>query len=298
MKSEFLTPVVTILDENGRIDEKGNCAVYDHLIAGGVDGIVVMGSTGEFFALPMEEKKKLASLAVRHIAGRTRVLIGTGCMTVEETVELSNFAHGEGADGVMIVSPYYFSLSEASILEFYDRVAGAVSADIYIYNFPDRTGYDVSPAITLQLARRHKNIVGYKDTVNQLGHTRALIETMRPEFPDFVIYSGYDENLAHVALAGGDGCIGGLSNLAPRLCADFSAAIRREDFAACAQLQKKIDGLMELYDIGTPFIPIMKRAMQLAGLPISDRCTPPFLTATPEQEARIRQVMERAGLLG
>ena len=151
MKSEFLTPVVTILDENGRIDEKGNCAVYDHLIAGGVDGIVVMGSTGEFFALPMEEKKKLASLAVRHIAGRTRVLIGTGCMTVEETVELSNFAHGEGADGVMIVSPYYFSLSEASILEFYDRVAGAVSADIYIYNFPDRTGYDVSPAITLQL---------------------------------------------------------------------------------------------------------------------------------------------------
>ena len=83
-----------------------------------------------------------------------------------------------------------------------------------------------------------------------------------------------------------------------RMSQDKHQSIRREDFAACAQLQKKIDSLMELYDIGTPFIPIMKRAMQLAGLPISDRCTPPFLTATPEQEARIRQVMERAGLLG
>ena len=89
-KAEYLTPVVTIFDRVGNIDQKGNEMVYDFLIKGGVDGIVVMGSTGEFFAMSMEQKKRLIDIAVPYIKGKVKCMIGTGCMSVRDTVELSN----------------------------------------------------------------------------------------------------------------------------------------------------------------------------------------------------------------
>ena len=104
-KAEYLTPVVTIFDRVGNIDQKGNEMVYDFLIKGGVDGIVVMGSTGEFFAMSMEQKKRLIDIAVPYIKGKVKCMIGTGCMSVRDTVELSNYACDAGADAVMIVCP-------------------------------------------------------------------------------------------------------------------------------------------------------------------------------------------------
>ena len=90
MKAKILTPVVTAFDKNGNIDHKANKNIYDNLIVGGVDGIVVMGSTGEFFTMTLEQKKELIKLAVEHINKRTSVLVGTSCMSADETIELSN----------------------------------------------------------------------------------------------------------------------------------------------------------------------------------------------------------------
>lgn len=216
-KANFLTPVVTAFDENGNLDIQGNKNVWDHLIKGGVDGLVIMGSTGEFFSMTTEQKKELIKLVVEHVNKRTKVYIGTSCMTVEDTVELSNFAIETGADAVMIISPYYFALSNESVEFFYDKVAEAVKGDIYLYNFPDRTGHDLTPEVTLNLLRKHKNIVGFKDTVSEMGHTRKLMTTVLKEFPDFIVLSGFDENFVHNILCGGSGCIGGLSNLCPEL---------------------------------------------------------------------------------
>ena len=111
-KANFLTPVVTAFDANGNLDVQANKNVWDHLIKGGVDGLVIMGSTGEFFSMTTEQKKELIKLVVEHVNKRTKVYIGTSCMTVEDTVELSNFAIEAGADAVMIISPYYFALSD------------------------------------------------------------------------------------------------------------------------------------------------------------------------------------------
>lgn len=296
-KANFLTPVVTAFDANGNLDVQANKNVWDHLIKGGVDGLVIMGSTGEFFSMTTEQKKELIKLVVEHVNKRIKVYIGTSCMTVEDTVELSNFAIETGADAVMVISPYYFALSDESVEFFYDKVADAVKGDIYLYNFPDRTGHDLTPEVTLNLLRKHKNIVGFKDTVSEMGHTRKLMTTVLKEFPDFIVLSGFDENFVHNILCGGSGCIGGLSNLCPELFADWVKAINAKNMDEVARIQKIVDKLMDLYPIGTPFIPIMKKAMILHGVEMKDYCTKPFLQATEEQTEQIKAVMKEVGLL-
>lgn len=296
-RAQYLTPVVTAFDAKGRLDHQANRAIYDFLIDGGVDGLVILGSTGEFFAMPDAQKQELIDLAVRHVNGRTKVYIGTACMTVEATIQLSNYALTAGADGVMIVSPYYFSLSDASVEAYFDQVAEAVQGDIYLYNFPARTVHDLSPQVTLNLLRKHSNIKGFKDTVTEMAHTRQLLKTVGEEFPDFIIYSGFDENFAHNMLSGGNGCIGGLSNVYPRLFKQWVDAVNEGKLERVALIQQVVDKLMGLYNINTPFIPVMKKAMMLRGLPLQGYCLQPLLQPDEEQTQAIRTLLAETDTL-
>lgn len=289
--AKFLTPVITAFDKDGNLDIKGNQRIYDHLVEAGMDGLVIMGSTGEFFAMTTEQKKELIDLVVSYVNHRTKVYIGTSCMTVEDTVELSNYAIDAGADGVMIISPYYFNLTDESVEYFYDKVAESVNGDIYLYNYPDRTAHDLSPQVTLNLLRKHKNIVGYKDTVAEVGHTRKLLQTIQKEFPDFEVLSGFEENFAHNILSGGSGCIGGLSNLYPEVFVAWTKAVNDKDMEQIAKLQNIVDKLSEIYEIGRPFIPIVKKAMMIKGLDIQDYVKKPFIQATDSQTEAIKQLM-------
>lgn len=291
MNCNYITPAITPFDENRRLDTEALKGLYDHLISGGVDGILILGSIGEFFAIPVESKKELIRLAVKHINGRTKVLVGTASMDVNETIELSKYACEQGADGVVVISPYYFSLSNESIEEYYDLVAKECPGDLYLYNFPDRTGYDLSPHVTLNLLRKHKNIVGYKDTIPGMDHTRELIKLIKPEFPDFKIYSGFDDNFAHNVISGGDGCIGGLSNLVPELCSAWVKAFKNCDMKLVSEIQKKIDKLMDIYQVGKPFVPYIKKAMELKGIPVRGYCSFPLPEANQKDISRIKEIL-------
>lgn len=296
-KAMFLTPVVTVFDANGNLDIEANRRVWDHLINGGVDGLVIMGSTGEFYSMPTDQKKELIKEVVSYVNKRSKVYIGTSCMTVEDTIDISNFAIEAGADAVMVIGPYYFALSNESIELFYDKVAEAVKGDIFLYNFPDRTGYDLNAEITLRLLRKHKNIIGFKDTVTEMGHTRKLLTTVREEFPEFIVLSGFDENFVHNILSGGNGCIGGLSNLYPEVFSAWTKAVNEKDMVKASELQKKIDKMMDLYAIGTPFIPIMKKAMILRGIEMADYSIKPFISASEEQTEQIKKIMNEVNAL-
>ena len=130
-----------------------------------------------------------------------------------------------------------------------------------------------------------------------MEHTRELIKTMRPEFPEFEILSGYDDNFVHNVISGGNGSIGGLSNLIPEVTSALAKAVRENDMENIQKYQREIDQWMDIYSIGTPFIPVVKRALQLRGLPISDTSTVPFLPVTKEQEDRIKALMTKMGML-
>ena len=297
MKAKWITPAVTALDKNGHVDVEANKRIYDFLIGNRMDGILLLGSIGEFFAISMEEKKNLIREAVRHINHRVTVYVGTCHMEFEQCVELSNYALEEGADGVMVISPYYFSLPDTALLNFYDTLADRVGGPLLLYNFPDRTGHDLSPDLIYTLVSRHKNIVGIKDTVATMGHTRGIIQKVKKEYPDFMVYSGFDEFFGHNVLSGGDGCVAGLSNFAPDVASAYAAAARADDLKKMEQCQQQVDGLMAIYDVAPQFIPTIKKAMVLRGIEMEPVCAQPILPATEAETEEIRRILKEGNLI-
>lgn len=287
----FYTPVATAFHSDGSLDIEGNKALYRHIIEGGIDGIVLMGSTGEFPSMPTQQKKELIDLAIAETKGKCKLYVGTGCITPKDTIEMSNYALEMGAHAVMIVGPYYFSLEKDAIVSYFSEVAKQIKGDIFLYNYPDRTGYDLSPELILEIVRANKNVVGVKDTVSEMGHTRKILTTLHREFPNFIVYSGFDENLAHNITSGGGGCIGAVSNIYPELCANWVKAIKEENFAESNRYQQIMNKCMDLYDISNPFMPALKKALTLKGIQMSETCLSPTPEVTEVQTEKIKQLL-------
>lgn len=292
-KAKFYTAVVTIFKEDGTLDYEGNRAIYEKLIQAGCDGIVLMGSTGEFCSLDMDMSKELVDLALDTIKGRMEVIAGASRMIPGESVELANYAISKGADAIILISPYYFKLSDASIEAYYDQVIPKVEGPVFIYNFPGCTAHEVSAELVLKLRRKYSNIRGVKDTVKNFEHTRKLCTTLLDEFPDFEIYSGFDEFFVHNVMAGGSGCIGGLTNVCPELFVRWAKAVNEKDWDKAAEIQKKVDILMELFDISAPFLTAVKRALKISGEIENEYGRAPLVLASEEEEQKIRELMRK-----
>ncbi|MFI3227893.1 MAG: dihydrodipicolinate synthase family protein [Clostridia bacterium] len=297
MSINFMVPAVTAFDEKGQVDVQANINIYEHLIKGGVDGVVILGSAGEFFSMTTEQKKLLIDTASETIQDRTRFIVGTGSMIVEEVIELSNYALQKGAEAVMIIPPYYFSYDEESILNFYEMVAPKVQGNIFIYNFPDRTGYDIPASTILKLARKHNNVTGCKDTVAVMGHTRELIETIKGEFPNFEVYAGFDENFFHNMLSGGYGNISALGNMAPEVTSGLVRAMKERDIDAIEKAQVQINELMAIYGVHDSFISTIKHAMVLRGVQMKPYCLAPTMCLNAEKDAKVKEILKASGLL-
>lgn len=296
MKAAYLTPAITLFHEDGTLDFESQAKLFNNLIEKGVDGILVEGSSSEFFAMPMDQRREMAKFAIEQVDHRVKLIIGTSHMVADEIVSFSNYCLEAGADAVMILPPYYFHFGHEALLQYYDRLARQIHGPIYIYNFPDNTGYTIPAETVVQLARLHSNIVGMKDTVSGMDHTRELIKQVKSRVPGFEIYSGFDDNFAHNVLSGGDGCIGALSNVVPELCAAWAKAFRENDLEGIAKGQRCIDRLMDLYAVRSPFLPVIKEAVRLRGIAASSAGTFPMPNATVEDSARILELFHQEGI--
>lgn len=296
MNAAYLTPAITLFNEDGTLDLASQERLFNNLIDQGVDGILVEGSSSEFFAMPMNQRREMAKFAIEKIDHRVKLIIGTSHMVADEIISFSNFCLDAGADAVMILPPYYFRFGSEALLQYYDRLANMIHGPIYIYNFPTNTGTSVSPETVLQLATMHPNIVGIKDTMVEMSHTRELIKTVKSKIPTFEVYSGFDDNFASNVLAGGDGCIAALSNVVPEVCAAWAQAFRDNDLEGISKGQKTINRLMALYAIRDPFLPVLKEACKLRGIASSSVGTFPMPNATVEDDAKISLLLSAEGI--
>lgn len=298
MYQGIFTPMVTAFDEKGRLDYTGNGKLIERLIGQGVNGIVFLGSIGEFFNFTMKEKQEFIDFAVKTVNRRVKVLVGTGGTVVDEVIELTRYAEKAGADAALVISPYYFKLDEESLYRYFADVANSVKMDVLLYNFPDRTAVNMSAALIQRLAMDFKNIVGIKDTVDNISHTRLIINTIKPGMNDFSILSGFDEYLVPNLIAGGDGMIGGLSNIAPELFAAQYRAFLENDLQTLSGIQKRVNILTEIYDISQPFISAIKAGVAMitgdAILPVARK---PAGALTDRQVSEVSKKLKQAGLL-
>lgn len=208
-------PVPTIVDDNGIFDPAGMAMMLDHVLDNGADGVLILGSGGEFAHMPTSQRKTVAAFCLEYVAGRVPVLIGIACCGTAETIELGHHAQQAGASGVLVVNPWYAKLSDQALVTHYRRIAQALAVPVLLYNFPDLTGQDLRPELVALLAAEEPNIVGIKDTVDNISHIRSIINLVRPRRPDFIVFSGYDEYLLDTLLLGGNGGIPATFNFAP-----------------------------------------------------------------------------------
>jgi len=296
MEAAYISPAVTVFREDGSLDTESQGRLYEHLIRNGVDGILAEGSAGEFFAMSPAQRRELARFAAACIAHRVRLIIGATAMEKTEMIAFADFCLEQGADAVMILPPYYFQLSQEALFHYYSTLAREIHGPLYIYNFPATTGNALQAGTVLRIAEKHANVVGIKDTITGMDHTRELINTVKSRIPSFEVYSGFDENFAHNVLSGGSGAIAGLSNVVPEFTSAWVRACRQGDPDGIAAGQQRINRLMSLYAVSQPFLPALKEALRLRGIVPSGACAFPSETLSEAQSGQIRSLLLAEGL--
>lgn len=288
------TPIITILNENGTYDFPQMENHINNLINNGINGILFFGSIGEFYAYSIEEKKKMIDFAVTTVNKRVPVLIGIGGTIMEDVIDLAKYCKDAGADGLTILSPYYFGPTEKAAELYFGEIAEAVDIPIMLYNFPARTGNDLTPDLVYKLAMKHKNIVAIKDTVDNISHTRKIIQKVKSARPDFSVLSGFDEYYLVNRVSGGDGVLCGLTNVEPKLFATLHEAYENKDFVTMEKCAKQVSKLMKLYDTTDLFVTGIKASVKAKGLEISAFTKAPAVQLTDDQYQNIKDIIEEA----
>ncbi len=283
----LLTPM-----RDGTVDENGFQAFVEWQIEQGSHGIVPVGTTGESPTLSHEEHKRLIELAVEAAAGRVPVIAGTGSNSTEEAVSLTRFAHEAGADGALVVVPYYNKPTQEGLYQHFMAVAASADIPILIYNVPPRTVTDISVETMARLARDADNIVGVKDATADPGRaSRQRLEIGT----DFIQLSGEDATALGFMAHGGHGCISVTANVAPRLCADFQEACMAGDFELALTIQDRLMPLHSALFVETSPSPV-KYAASLLGRSSED-IRLPMVPPTEATRTQVRDAMVHAGLI-
>lgn len=293
----IIPPVSIIFDTNGEFDEKGMAIVIDFLIESKVDGLFFLGSGGEFSQMSTEQRMEVAKFTTEYVASRVPVLIGTGSTSTKETILLSKHAEEVGADGVVVINPYYWPLTEENLIAHYSDIAESVELPILLYNFPNLTGQDLSPEIVLQLVERNDNIVGIKETIDSVAHIHEMISTVKEKYPEFTVLAGFDNHLLNTLSLGGDGAICASINFAPELAVGVYEAFKEKDMDKAVTLQKKLAILPEMYQLDSPFIGVIKEAMRIKGLNISTNVLAPSKPLDNTKINELTSILKKAELL-
>ncbi|WP_293825679.1 dihydrodipicolinate synthase family protein [uncultured Parolsenella sp.] len=284
-------PSITITDDEGKIDYDLWGKHLDHLADAGVNGVLLFGSIGEFYSVSLADKEAALEFAVKRVGERMKVFAGVGDTTYANVIEFTKFAEKAGADAVLAVSPYYFGPSPLTAENYFGGIAEATKLPVILYNFPARTGTDLTPELVASLAAKHPNICGIKDTVDTISHTRKVIRAARAVNPDFTVFSGFDEYYLVNRVSGGNGVLCGLTNVEPETFAKMHAAYEEGDFATAVACAERISKLMAVYDVCDLFVSAIKAAVKVKGLPISTKIFEPAVQATEADEAAIAELL-------
>jgi 4-hydroxy-tetrahydrodipicolinate synthase len=233
-----ITALITPL-RDGKVDEAAFTRLLERQIAAGIHGVVPMGTTGESASLSVDEHKQVVELCVRVAAGRVRVIAGAGSSATDKAIELARFAKTVGADGALIVTPYYNRPSQEGLALHFEAVADAVQLPMLLYNVPGRTGVDMSNDTVARLAA-HPNIVGIKDATGDLARVSWMRANVGGQFD---LISGDDPSYLGYHAHGGVGVISVTSNVVPEGMVALHEAAAAGDYATARDWQDRLIGL-------------------------------------------------------
>jgi len=277
--------------KDGQVDIAALEALVEWHITEGSQGLVPVGTTGESPTLSHEEHDQVVEIVVKTVAGRIPVIAGAGSNNTAEALRLVRHAKAVGADGALVVTPYYNKPTQEGLIAHFKTLTDAVDLPIVIYNIPGRSVVDMSPE-TMGILAQIPTIVGVKDATGDLARVCAQRLTCGP---DFIQISGEDATAHGFNAQGGTGCISVTANVAPKLCAELQSACLAGDYGTALQIQ---DRLMPLHHaiFAEPGLCGAKYGLSLLGKCEAD-VRLPLLPPSEGAKSRIASAMRHAGLL-
>ena len=288
-----LPALVTPFAEDGSLDEATFAAFVEWQIGEGSHGLVPVGTTGESPTLTHGEHKRIVEICIETTRGRVPVVAGAGSNNTVEAIELAQFAEKAGADGLLVVTPYYNKPNQKGLYAHYAAIARSVSLPIIIYNIPGRSVIDMTPETMGRLAADFSNIIGVKDATSRVERVSEQRITCGP---DFLQLSGEDASALGFNAHGGQGCISVTANVAPRLGAEFQSACLAGDYAKALEIQDKLMPLHKALFI-EPNPTGVKYALSKLGK-LSNRLRSPLVPIDESTERTIDAALKHAGLIG
>jgi 4-hydroxy-tetrahydrodipicolinate synthase len=286
-----VTAMVTPFRDDHSLDLDGAQRLAAHLLDHGSDALVVAGSTGESPTLTHAEKLDLFRAVIDVARGRGGVLCGTGTYNTAETIELSRDAERLGADGLLVVTPYYSKPPQRGLLEHFTQVAGSVELPVVAYNIPGRTGIRIEHDTLLQMAGV-SNIVGVKDST---GDFQAISKLISEAPPDFEVYSGDDWATFGYLCLGAVGVVSVAAHVVGDRIHHLTDLVQSGDIPAARKVHEELSPLFNALFITTNPIPV-KTALEILGLPAGPPRLP-LVPATRDERARIERALADAGVL-
>ncbi|MCJ7741251.1 MAG: 4-hydroxy-tetrahydrodipicolinate synthase [Methanoregula sp.] len=258
-----LPAIITPFKRNSAmgLDVQGLERNIGFLLSCGIHGIVPCGSTGESATLTFEEHEKVIEIAVDKVNGRIPVLAGSGSNNTAEAVRLTKAAKDIGADGVLVISPYYNKPNRSGLIKHYTKLAD-LDIPVVMYNVPGRTGQNLEPDLVAELAR-HPNIVAIKEASGNIGQISRIIEETQDD--DFVVISGDDNITLPIMALGGAGVISVAANVDPSRMVALYEAMKHGDYQKALVLHYALSPLLRAMFIDTNPIPV-KKAVELLGM--------------------------------
>ena len=285
-----LTALVTPF-RDGAIDERALQDLVELQISAGVDGLVPCGSTGEAATLSHAEHRRVVEVVVAAARGRVPVLAGTGSNSTSEAIDLTRHAKEAGADGAILISPYYNKPTQEGIVAHYAKIARETSFPLVVYNIPGRTASNILPETLARLADLEQ-IVGVKEST---GNLHQVSQTIARCPPDFAVLSGDDSLTLPILAVGGRGVISTTANVAPHEMVALVRAFRGGDLARAREAHYRLLPLVDVLFCETNPIPV-KAALALRGL-VSDEIRLPLTPLSRPNRERLQVVLKEFGLL-
>jgi 4-hydroxy-tetrahydrodipicolinate synthase len=294
MRRSFQGSIVALVTpfRDGRVDEAKLRELVELHVGNGTDGLVPSGTTGESPTLSHDEHKRVVEIVVEAARGRIPVIAGTGSNSTAEAIDLTTHAERAGAQGALIVSPYYNKPTQQGLYEHFKAISEATALPILVYNIQGRTAVNVETDTLARLARDCKNIVGVKEASGSLDQMTQVILACGP---DFTVLSGDDSLTLPLMSVGGRGVISVIANIVPKDVAEMTHAALGGDWKRARELHLKLFPLCRAVVIETNPIPI-KEAMALMGMILPEYRLPLCRMAAGNRE-RLKAVLQQFGLV-
>ena len=283
--------MVTPMHEDLSINYEKLDELLEEQIAAGTDAIIICGTTGESATLSEKEHLDAIKFTIERVKGRIPVIAGTGSNSTHTAVEMSKEAAENGADGLLVVTPYYNKGTQNGLIRHYTTIANAVDKPIIMYNVPSRTGCNLLPPTVAALFKEVENIVGIKEATGNISQVAKVMELTDGKID---LYSGNDDQIVPLLSLGGIGVISVLSNVAPREAHDIVMKFLEGDIAGSRDLQLKSLELIDALFCEVNPIPV-KAALNLMGKEVGP-LRGPLTEMEPQNQERLAKAMRAYGI--